>query len=85
MRRGQRHGTLRPECQGPLGVTDTTTVEGQIDDQVARGRAAERSGGAVNEDGPEDRDFHGVSSHAGERSPERCVGAEGFEPSLGTV
>jgi len=61
-------------------VTDAAAVEGEVDDQVARGGAAKRPGGAVHEDRPEDRDFHGVGGHAGERSPAHCVGAEVFCP-----
>ena len=66
-------------------VTDATSVEGEVDDQVACGGATKRPGGAAHEDRPEDRDFHGVGGHTGERSPAHSVGAEGFEPSLGTV
>ena len=76
MRRGQRHGALGPERHGPLGVTDATSVEGEVDDQVACGGATKRPGGAAHEDRPEDRDFHGVGGHTGERSPAHSVGAE---------
>ena len=66
-------------------MTDATAVEGQVHHELERGRAVERPGGAADDDRAEDRDFDAVVGHAGERSARPCVGAEGFEPSLGTV
>ena len=71
-------------------------MEGEVDHELARGRPVERSGRAADDDRTEDRDFDAVVGHAGERSATHgdvfhdpgqgfCVGAEGFEPSLGTV
>jgi len=71
-------------------MTNATTVEREVDHQFTRRRAAKRSDRSMHEYGSEDRHFDTIVSHAGERSPQngaqaRCVGAEGFEPSLGTV
>ena len=60
-------------------------MEREIHDELESGRAVKGPGGAADGDGTEDGDFDGVVGHAGERSAQRCVGAEGFEPSLGTV
>jgi hypothetical protein len=60
-------------------------VEGQVHDELARSGPPERANGPTDSDGPEDRDLDGVTAHAGERSQAHLVGAEGFEPSLGTV
>ena len=65
-------------------MAHSSPVEREVDHQFTRGRAPERSGRAAQDDGPEDRHFDAVG-HAGERSAAHSVGAEGFEPSLGTV
>ncbi len=66
-------------------MTDPAAVEGEVHDELESGRAVKGPCGAVDGDGTKDRDFDGVVGHAGERSAPHCVGAEGFEPSLGTV
>ena len=90
---GQGHGAFGPDRQGPLAVTDAVAVEGQVNDELARGGPPERAGGPVERDRPEDRDLDGVAAHAengpgqmvAEWGQAQFVGAEGFEPSLGTV
>jgi hypothetical protein len=77
-------------------MTDATAVKGEVDHELTRDRPVERSGRAADDDRTEDIDFDIVVGHDGERSATRgdvfhapgqdfCVGAEGFEPSLGTV
>ena len=85
MHGGEGDRALGPDRQGPLGVTDAAPVKGEIDDELEGGRAVERPGRATDGDGAEHSDFDAVTGHGEERSAARCVGAEGFEPSLGTV
>ena len=82
-------------------MADATPVEGEVDHQLTRGGPVKRSGRPSDDDRAEDRDFNAVrASRRGTvgggpplvtemRSPKRgqrhFVGAEGFEPSLGTV
>ena len=48
---------LGPDRQGPLGVTHAAPVEGEVDHELERSRAMERSGSAADDDRTEDRDF----------------------------
>ena len=82
---GQGHRSLGPDRQRPLGVAHTVPVEGQVDDELQRGGAAKRCGRAADDDRTEHRDFDAVVAHAGGTVAAERVGAEGFEPSLGTV
>ncbi len=66
-------------------MTHAAAVEGEVDHELEGSRAVKRSGRATDGDRTEDRDFDALFGHAGERSAARRVGAEGFEPSLGTV
>ena len=77
-------------------MTDATAVEGEVDHRLAGSRPVEGPGRAADEDRTEDRDFDGVVGHEGNgrrrmvtwcthRARAFFVGAEGFEPSLGTV
>ena len=86
VRGGQRHGTLGPDRQGPLAVTDALAVEGQVDDEL---RAADRWNGPAapwTATGPRTATSTASLVTPGNgRQTRLYVGAEGFEPSLGTV
>jgi hypothetical protein len=72
-------------------MTDSAAVEGKVHNKLESGRTMKGPRSAADGDGTEDRDFDALVGHAGERSGAaprgggQYVGAEGFEPSLGTV
>ena len=72
-----------PDGQRPFGVADPVPVEGQVDDELERGRPAKGPGGAVDRDRAEDRDFDAVVGHAGERSSDRLRGGGGIRTLTG--
>jgi hypothetical protein len=68
---------------------DPVSVECQVDHQFEGGGPTEGKRRTTNLDRTEHGDFDGTTGHEEERSAMRPpgpeVGAEGFEPSLGTV
>ena len=83
--RGEGDRPVGPEGERPLGVADAAPVEGEVDNELDGGRSVKRLRCAADGHRAEHRDFDGVVGHDGERSGTPSVGAEGFEPSLGTV
>ena len=82
-------------------MPDATSMEGEVDHELTSGGPVKRPGRPGDHDRTEDRDVDAVVHHSwgtvggagtwprnGPQNPRgqaHCVGAEGFEPSLGTV
>ncbi len=78
-RRG--HGPIGPQGGRPFGMAHAAAMKGQVHHELERRRAPEGVRGPAHRDGTQDGDIDLGAGHVGERS----VGAEGVEPSLGTV